>query len=399
MKRFTITTFPLENKTIFLRVDYNVPLEKGKVKDNTRIKASLDTIHFLLSKGCKIVMATHLGRPEGKVVDELKVNPLVKELKKLLPKVKITKTNDTIGKKVKKEIKNLKSQQILFLENLRFYCEENENDLAFAHSLAEGCEVYINEAFGVCHRKNASINSITTILPSIAGFQLEKEIFHLSKVLKAEKPLIWVMGGAKLQKIDLMKQALDKAEYVLIGGALPFSFLRAMNIPIGMSKIDCGTIDVARQILENKRWRKKLILPIDYKVSKALSSRSTSEIVKYNNIQNNQIALDLGPESITLFKRYVRKGKTIVWNGPLGYYEWHQFATATKEVGKTIAQLTATTIIGGGETSDAINRFHLRDKMNHVSTGGGATLSFLSGKKLQGIIALEKNYQKFSKTR
>ena len=399
MKRFIITTFPLENKTVFLRVDYNVPIEKGKVQDNTKIRSSLDTIRFLISKQCKIIMATHLGRPEGKVVSELKVNPIVKELKKLLPKIKVIKVDDCIGTKIKLEIKKLKPLQILFLENLRFYAEEEENDLVFAHSLAEGCEVYINEAFGVCHRKDASINAITTTLPSIAGFQLEKEIFHLSKALNPEKPLIWIMGGAKLNKIDLMKQALNKADYVLIGGALPFSFLRAMNMPTGMSKIDCETISVAHEILKNKKWRQKLILPVDFKVSKVLSSHSTSEIVRYNEIKNNHIALDLGPGSINLFKRYIRKGKTIVWNGPLGYYEWHQFATATKEIAKIMAQLTATTIVGGGETSDAVKRFHLQDKMDHVSTGGGAALTFLSGNRLLGITALEKNYQKFARTR
>jgi len=395
MKRFTITTYPLENKTVFLRVDYNIPLEKGYVKDNIKIKSSLETIKFLLSKGCKIIMATHLGRPEGKVVHELKVDPLVKELRKLLPKIKITKVHDCIGTKVKQEIKKLKPQQILFLENLRFYAEEEENDFVFAHSLAEGSDVFINDAFGVCHRKNASINAITTILPAIAGFQLEKEIFNLSKALNPEKPLIWVMGGAKLQKIDLITQALNKADFVLIGGALPFSFLRAMNISTGMSKVDCETISVARDILKKKKWRKKLILPVDFNVAEAFSSRSKSEIVKYNNIKSGHIALDLGPETITLFKRYVRKGRTIVWNGPLGYYEWHQFSTATKEVGKTIAQLTATTIVGGGETSDAVIRFHLQDKMNHVSTGGGAALTYLSGKRLSGVVALEQNYQKF----
>ena len=397
MKRFAITSFPLENKTIFLRVDYNVPLKNNKVIDNTKLKSSLQTIKFLLEKNCKIIIATHLGRPDGKVDSQFKVSPLVKELQKLLPKIKINQLNNCIGKKVKKDIGRGNNKELFFLENLRFFKEEKENDLAFAHNLADLADIYINEAFSVSHRKHASLQAITNFLPSLAGFAVEKEIYYLNQALHPKKPVVWLIGGAKLDKINLIERTLKKADYVLLGGALSFAFLKAQGISVGMSKIDCNSIETAKKILQKKRYKKKIILPLDFNVTEIPYSKVKSKIVKYNQIAPNQAALDLGPETIKLFKRYLRKGHTIVWNGPLGLYEQTKFATATKEIGKLIGQLTALSISGGGETAEAIKKFHISDKIDHVSNGGGATLSFLAGEKMPAITALEENYNKFNK--
>lgn len=396
MKRFTLENFPLENKIVFLRVDYNVPLEKGKVVDDTKIRSSLPTIRYLLQKNCKIVLATHLGNPAGKVDGKLKVGPLFDRLQGLLPKEKLIKVNDCIGKEIKVKIRESQPKTIFMLENLRFYREEEANEVFFAHSLAQLAEVYVNDAFAVSHRKHASVDAITKYLPSLPGLLLETEIQQLNLALQPKKPAIWIMGGAKLNKIDLIKQALKKADYLLIGGALAFSFLRARGINVGLSKLDPESVKIAAKIIKSGA-AKKIILPVDFVAADDFSSYATTEIVKYNHLQDQQVALDLGPETISLFKQYLRKAHTIVWNGPLGYFEWAKFAHSTKEIGRFLGKLTATAICGGGETVEAVRKFHLEHYFTHVSTGGGAALMFLSGQELPGIKALENNYQKFKR--
>ncbi|MBU0457666.1 MAG: phosphoglycerate kinase [Nanoarchaeota archaeon] len=396
MKIFYLRNYQVRNKTVLVRVDYNVPLEKGKVADNHKIKASLPTIKYLLQNNCKIILATHLGRPNGQIVHSLKVDPLVKELNKLLPKVKIIKVDDCIGKEIKENISKAKPRQIILLENLRFYKEEEKDNPFFAHSLADFADLYINDAFAVSHRKHASVHNITKYLPSVAGFLLEREIKQLSKALKPRKPAVWIMGGAKLNKIDLIKQALKRADYILIGGALAFSFLKAKGISVGMSKTDKDSVDVAKKILK-KRSARKIILPLDFVTATTFSSNAKTKTVAYNRIENGEIALDMGVKSIDIFKHYLRKAHTIVWNGPLGYFEWAKFAKSTKEIGRLLGKLTATSICGGGETVEAIKKFHLQHNISHLSTGGGAALTFLSGKKLPGVEALEKNYKMFRK--
>ncbi|MBU0460295.1 MAG: phosphoglycerate kinase [Nanoarchaeota archaeon] len=397
MKTFSLINFPLENKTVLLRVDYNVPLEKRKVVDNSKIKLSLPTIKYLLEKNCKIVLATHLGRPQGKINPELKVDPIVKELKKLLPKQTITKFNHCFGQEIKQKIKKAEAKQIFLLENLRFYPEEKNNDPVFAHSLANLADVYINEAFSNSHRQHASMSAITRFLPAFPGPQLEKEIFFLNKALKPKKPAVWIIGGGKLDKVKFVEQALKKADQVLLGGALAFPFLRANGIRIGMSKIDAHAVRLAKKILQKRKFRKKITLPIDFVVAKKLSPREETAVVNYNEIKSEQITLDLGPKTVELFKKHLTKAKTIVWNGPLGYFEYVKFAQATKEIGRFLGKLDCLKIAGGGETATAINKFHLAHNFTHVSTGGGASLMFLSGEKLPALKALEKNYTKFRK--
>ncbi|MBR9683414.1 phosphoglycerate kinase [Candidatus Woesearchaeota archaeon] len=345
---FSLTEFPLRNKTVLVRVDYNVPLKNNKVTDNTKIKASLLTLRYLLQKECQIVLATHLGRPQGKVVSKLTTTPLIKELKKLLPKkTKITKLSDCVGEKIKKRITKGKSKEIFMLENLRFHKEEKANSSAFAYSLASLADFYINDAFAVSHRQHASVDAITKFIPAAQGFLLRKEINHLSKVLKPKKPLVWIIGGIKKDKLTTIKQLAKKADHILIGS---------------------GFVNLI------KKSTKKIILPLDLNQEK-----------------------DIGPKTITLFQSHLKKAKTIVWNGPLGQFEKPPFAVGSKKIARFISRLKATTIIGGGETSEMIHQFKLAHKMTWVSTGGGASLSFLTGKKLSAIKALEKNYKKFKK--
>ncbi len=394
MNRFSLTSLPLEHKTIFLRVDFNVPLSGSTVLDDRKIQATLHTIEYLLEKNCKIVIATHLGRPEGKIIEELRVAPVVKALQKMLPKVKIIGLHDCLGQAVRNAIVVGKPREIFFLENLRFYQEEEENDPTFAHALADLADFYVNDAFGL-YSKHASVAAITHFLPSAAGFLLEHELQQLSKALHPQHPAIWLMGGAKLSKVDLVKQALKKADNILIGGALAFAFLKAKGFPVGQSKIDHDSIQVAKNILKKRIARTKIILPIDFVATTTFSPNAKTIIVPFDQIPSNVICLDLGPQTIELFKRHLRQSKTIVWNGPLGYFEWAKFATATREIARFISKLTATSICGGGETAEAIERYHLEHGMTHVSTGGGASILFLSGKRIPAITALEESYREF----
>ncbi|MBT4805792.1 phosphoglycerate kinase [Candidatus Woesearchaeota archaeon] len=392
MKRFILATFPIKNKTVFLRVDYNVPIKDGIVLDNHKIINSLPTINFLLSNNCKIILATHLGKPRGNVVPELKVNPLAKELSILIKK-KVVKLDDCIGEEIKEKIETSKAK-IFMLENLRFYKDEEQNSPAFAHSLADLANVYVNDAFAVCHRQHASVEAITHFLPSIPGLSLEKEIFFLKKAIVPKKPAVWIMGGAKLNKIDLIKQALKKADNILIGGALCFAFMKAKGIKVGMSKVDSNSVIIAKKVL--RKWSAdKIVLPIDFIVTEKLSPSAKPIIVRYNKIRPQQTALDIGPQTIALFKNKLAKTKTIIWNGPLGYFEWAKFAQGTKEIGRFLGKLKAIKIAGGGETAEAMHKFHLAHNFTHLSTGGGAALTFLAKQKMPGIDALENNYKKF----
>ncbi|MFH1682800.1 MAG: phosphoglycerate kinase [Candidatus Woesearchaeota archaeon] len=391
MKLFSMVDLALNGRTILVRVDYNVPLKNNRVADNNKIKASLPTIKYLLKNNCKIVLTTHLGRPNGKFIKGLKTDVLAKELKRLLPKIKIKKLDDCIGKEIKTEIEKGKPKQIFLLENLRFYKGEEQDDLAFAHSLAELAEVYVNDAFAVSHRKHASVHAITKSLPSAAGLLMLDEIENLSKALHPKKPFTWIIGGAKLDKIDLMEKALEKANHVLIGGALMFSFLKAKGYNIGMSKVDVNSVRLAKKIL--KKHPRKIVLPLDVVIAADLKGKTA--VVPVNKIPTNKIGFDIGPLTVRLWRIVLKHSHTVVWNGPLGYFEVKKFQQGTKEIAKILSGLKAVTIIGGGETSEAVEKFRLANKMTHVSTGGGASLEFLSGKKLPGIEALEENKKKF----
>ena len=391
---FSLKKMEVKNKTVFLRVDYNVPLEKGKVIDNQRIKATIPTLKYLLEQNCKIIIGTHLGRPEGKIVEQWRVDPLAKEVQALLPAQQIIKLDDCVG--VQERIHKGKAKDMFMLENLRFYAEEEKNSAVFAHGLADLAEVYVNDAFAVCHRKHASVEAITHFLPAVPGLLLEQEITQLRRALEPLAPAVWIMGGAKLDKVDLIKQALQKADYILVGGALAFSFLRAQGYTVGMSKIDAESVAKAKEILALKR-AEKIILPVDVVVVEEFSQKAASSVVPVREMKTIHMGLDIGPGTIRLFEEYLRKAHTIVWNGPLGYYEWAQFAEGTRQIARYIGKLTAVSICGGGETAEAVQKFKIDHLFTHVSTGGGAALEFLAGKKLPALRALEDNYLQFKK--
>jgi len=396
----------LRNKTVLVRVDYNVPLKKVgnglKIVDNEKIITSIPTIKYLLANNCKIILMSHLGRPKGKSIVGLRLNPVAQELKRLLVKNKIksklVKLNDCIGPEVKAKVRRGKFGDIFLLENLRFYKEEEENDYAFAHSLADLAEIYVNDAFAVSHRKHASLIAITKFIPSVAGLMLQTEILNLKRGLVPERPAVWLMGGAKLKKVELLESALSRADHILIGGALCFSFLKAGGISVGHSLIDYETVKIAKRVLGDKRSN-KIVLPVDFVCTKKISPKSKVVVRAFNEIPNDEIALDIGPKTLQLFELHLNKARTIVWNGPMGYFELDKFVKGSKVLAKEIGALTTKnrvfSIVGGGETAAMIKKFKLKNKFTHISTGGGASLMFLSGKKLPAISALEESRRVF----
>jgi phosphoglycerate kinase len=399
--RFLITDFPMNKKRVLVRFDYNVPLNKRNVIDNEKIRVSLPTIKYLLKKDSTIILMSHLGRPKGKHVTELSLRPVARELQKLLPNVKIKLFHNCIGKEIKNTIdkyhlKKPKKKTIFLLENLRFYKEEKENDYSFAHCLADLADFYINDAFAVSHRNHASVSAITKFLPSSSGFLLETELLNLSKGLKSKKPSIWIIGGAKLKKIDLIKTALEKADKVLIGGALAFSFLKAKKIHIGNSLVDHDSILVAKKLLKSKH-AKKIILPVDFVCTKKMSANTKIIFREFNDIKSDEIGLDLGPKTVQLFSHYFKNARTIIWNGPLGYFELKPFQKATRALVKAIIKSRAFTICGGGETIEVVKTLRAKNKFSFVSTGGGASLALLSGHKMPALSALRDNYRHFGR--
>ncbi len=416
---YAVEKFPIHDKVVFLRVDFNVPIRAGRIVDNTKIRASLPTIKFLLKRGCSLVIGTHVGRPKGKIVKSLRVKIVVDELERLMVKefpkkiipmrrlrsgkksnrVEISVLNSCLGNEIREKIHNSKGEQgqkIFVFENLRFFKEEKENNRMFAHCLADMADVYVNDAFGVIHRKHASVHRITEFLPSYSGLLVEKELFELRRGLHGKKPRTWLLGGAKLHKVELIESALKQADYVLVGGALAFAFLKAQGVRVGMSRGDAESVRMARKVLKMKEAY-KIILPVDFVVAKKIDKKALYKNVNVSELGESWIGLDLGSKTVELFKQYLRKAHTVVWNGPLGYYELPQFAKSTKEIGRYIGTLTAVSICGGGETGDVIRKFGLEHKMSHVSTGGGASLAYLSGKELVGIKALERSAKKMKK--
>ncbi len=394
MNRFNISTFPLANKTVFLRGDLDVPVTGNKVTDNQRLLKLIYTINVLLEENCKIILAGHRGRPEGKITASLSLKPVYQQLKQLMPGSKLVFLKDCIGREIKKIVDRAEAKSIFMLENLRFYREEEENDTAFAHSLASLADIYINDAFADSHRLHASIDKITAFIPSLAGITVETEIKQLSRALQPLRPVVWILGGAKLDKLKLLPDLIYSADYILLGGTLAFPFLKAKGWPVGMSKITLPAIRLAQSLLK-KRHSHKIILPVDFKVAEKMSPVAPASTVASNEIKTSLVPLDIGENTIKLFKNYLKKARTIVWNGPLGYFEWSKYAHGTREIGSFIGKLTAISICGGGDTAYALRQLHLDQVMTHVSTGGGAALMFLQGQKLVGITALEKNYLHF----
>lgn len=392
-KIFAIKDFDVKNKRVLVRVDFNVPLDKkGNITDDKRIRAALPTINYLIKNNATVILMSHLGRPKGEIKEELKMDKVAKRLEKLL-KRKVYKLDDCIGQDVEDFIDKRNNKEVVLLENLRFYKEEKENDKEFADSLADLADLYINDAFGTCHRAHASVEGVTRYIPSAVGFLVQKELEIMGNALKnPKKPFIAIMGGVKVSdKIDAINNLLKKVDNLLIGGAMMFTFLKSKGIDIGKSLVEDDKLDLAKKLMK----KGKIILPIDTTVASKIDKNARSETADIDKIPKSMMGVDIGPKTIKLYKEKLAKAKTIIWNGSLGVNEIPKFAKGTDEIAKAMAKSKGVTIIGGGDTAAAVHKLRLEKKMTHVSTGGGASLEFLEGKKLPAIKALENNYKKF----
>ena len=383
---------PVHGKRVLVRVDYNVPLRNGRVADVNRIVSSLPTILLLLRRKAKVILLSHLGRPGGRRDPRTSLRPAARALQKMLPRVKVSFVPACIGKAAETSVERMKPGELLLLENVRFHAEEERNDARFAARLARLADWYVNDAFAASHRSHTSLDAITRLLPGAAGLLLEKEVRLLSTILKPRRPFVCIFGGAKISdKIVTMEYLARKADVLLIGGALANSFLCASGIEVGRSLTD--SLAAAERIL--KRYRRKIVLPSDAVV--ASSAKGKSRVVAVDAIPLQSRVMDIGPATVKRFCRELEAARTVFWNGPLGVCEVARFARATRAVAWFLARAHARTIIGGGDSAEAVLRLGLVSRFIHISTGGGASLEFLAGRTMPALAALERNYARFTK--
>ena len=387
----TIKDFDVKGKRVLIRVDFNVPLDdKQKITDDIRIRKAIPTIEYALKSPAKVILMSHLGRPKGEVKPKMSLRPAAERLSKLIGR-KVTFLSDCVGEGIEKEVAGMKDGDIALLENLRFHKEETKNDSDFAKKLSSLGDIFINDAFGTCHRAHASTEGVTKNLPSGMGFLIEKEVEYFDKILTSpEKPCALILGGAKVSdKIAVIENMLSKIDYLIIGGAMAYTFLKSRLKGVGSSRLEEDKIEVAAKIFEKARENNvSIFLPEDHIVAKEVSPKARGKVVR-EHIPDGWIGLDIGPRTIKKFEHALKDVKTIIWNGPVGFFEMKPFSKGTTHIAKFIARLKATTIIGGGDTAAAINQLGLASKMSHISTGGGASLEYLEGKVLPGIAALE----------
>ena len=392
MNKKTVQDLAVQNKRVLVRVDFNVPLDKatGAITDDARIRAALPTIRYLIGQGAMVVLCSHLGRPDGKVVDKLRLGSVAQRLSDLLGQP-VAKTDDCVGPAVQAAVAAMQSGDVLLLENLRFQAEEEANDPAFARRLAALADVYVNDAFGTAHRAHASTEGVAHYLPAVAGFLMEKEIDYLSRALEnPARPFDAIIGGAKVSdKIAVLQNLLDKVDALLIGGGMANTFLKAQGHEVGQSLVEDDKLDVARSLLAQAQARHvRLLLPVDVVVADKFAADAAWQVVAAKAVPADWRILDVGPQTVKLFAQELKAARTVVWNGPLGVFEFPAFAQGTIALAKTLAASSATTIIGGGDSAAAVERAGVADKITHISTGGGASLEFLEGKTLPGVAAL-----------
>ncbi len=391
MNKKTVKDIDLKGKKVLVRCDFNVPMDENQnITNNARIVGAIPTIKYLLENECKIILCSHLGRPKGEFKPEFSLEPVAKELSKLLGQ-EVIMSKDVIGNDTKTKAENLKPGEILLLENVRFHKEETENDLEFAKELASLAEVYVNDAFGTTHRAHSSTAGVANFLPAVSGFLIEKELKYLGNaVSNPERPFVAILGGSKVSdKIGVINNLLDKVDTLIIGGGMAYTFLKAQGYEIGNSICELDKLDLAKELMEKAEQKGvKFMLPVDTKVGKEFKQDTESKTVKSSEIPEGWEGLDIGEETIKLYSEELEKAKTVVWNGPLGVFEFDQFAVGTNAIAKKLAEIDATTIIGGGDSAAAVAKAGLGDKMTHISTGGGASLEFLEGKELPGIECL-----------
>lgn len=391
MNKKTIEDIEVTGKKVLVRCDFNVPLdENGHITDENRLVGALPTIKYLSGKGAKVILCSHLGRPKGEFNMKYSLAPVAKRLSELLDK-EVKMANDVIGDSAKETVASLKNGDICLLENVRFHKEEEKNDPEFAKQLASLADIYVNDAFGTAHRAHASTAGVAAYLPAVCGYLIEKEISIMGKALAdPARPFVAILGGAKVSdKIGVIENLLDKVDYLIIGGGMAYTFLRAKGCCIGTSICEEEKLDLARTIMEKAQQKGvELLLPVETVVAKEFNETSDSKTVSSEEIPEDYMGMDIGPKTIELFSDVIKKAKTVIWNGPMGVFEMPKFAVGTKAIAKALSETDAVTIIGGGDSAAAVAQLGYADKMTHISTGGGASLEYLEGKVLPGIACL-----------
>ncbi len=392
MNKRTVRDIDVKGKKVLVRCDFNVPQdENGNITDNRRIVSSLQTIEYLLNEGAKVILCSHLGRPKGQVKKEFSLAPVAKELSRLLNK-EVKLADDIVGESAKALVANLKEGEAILLENVRFDEREEKNDAEFAKELASLAEVYVNDAFGTAHRAHATTAGVADYLPAVSGFLIEKEINFLGKALEnPARPFVAILGGKKVSdKIGVIDALLEKVDTLMIGGGMAYTFFKAQGYNVGNSICELDKLDLALNLMKKAQEKGvKLMLPVDTKLGKEFDKNTETKVVAYNEIPDGWEGFDIGPKTIETYSEELKKAKTVVWNGPVGLFEFDIFAEGTNALAKTLAELDATTIVGGGDCAAAVEKAGVADKLTHVSTGGGASLEFLEGKKLPGIECLQ----------
>lgn len=392
MKKMTVKDIDVKGKRVFCRVDFNVPMQDGKITDETRIRAALPTIQYLIDQGAKVILASHLGRPKGKVVEELRLTPVAKRLSELLGK-EVDKADEAYGETVKAKVEQMKEGDVLLLENVRFYPGEEKNDPELAKAFAELADIYVNDAFGTAHRAHASTEGVAHYLPAVSGFLMEKELDVLGNALSnPQRPFTAIIGGAKVKdKIGVIENLLEKVDNLIIGGGLAYTFVKAQGHEIGKSLLEEDKIELAKGFIEKaKKKGVNFYMPVDAVVADEFSENANTKVVSIEEIPADWQALDIGPKTAELYAKVIKESKLVIWNGPMGVFEMDKFAGGTKAVAEALAEAEDTySVIGGGDSAAAVEKFGLADRMSHISTGGGASLEFMEGKALPGVVVLK----------
>ncbi|MDR4982328.1 phosphoglycerate kinase [Bacillus cereus] len=391
MNKKSIRDVDLKGKRVFCRVDFNVPMKEGKITDETRIRAALPTIQYLVEQGAKVILASHLGRPKGQAVEELRLTPVAARLGELLGK-DVKKADEAFGPVAQEMVAAMNEGDVLVLENVRFYAGEEKNDAELAKQFAALADIFVNDAFGAAHRAHASTAGIADYLPAVSGLLMEKELDVLGKALSnPERPFTAIIGGAKVKdKIGVIRHLLDKVDNLIIGGGLAYTFVKALGHEIGQSLCEDDKIELAKEFMQlAKEKGVNFYMPVDVVITEEFSETATTQIVGIDSIPSTWEGVDIGPKTCEIYADVIKNSKLVVWNGPMGVFEMTPFAEGTKAVGQALADAEDTySVIGGGDSAAAVEKFGMADKMSHISTGGGASLEFMEGKELPGVVCL-----------